>query len=78
MKYRIEIKFEGDAPEDELSRAIIIGDEKVRALMADLSAALKACGFEHGISARSVQVLVRRKKAGSAPVDPIGYSQAAE
>lgn len=60
MSYRIEIKFAGDAPEDEMARAKIIANGRVQDAIDVLSAALVEAGLEHRATATSIRAQARR------------------
>jgi hypothetical protein len=55
MTHRIEIMFVGDAPADELERARILAGSEVGLAIINLSQMLKASGFEHTVTARTVR-----------------------
>lgn len=62
-RYRIEITFSGEAPDDELSRARILANPDVATAEAAYSKALADAGFAHTVTARSIAKVDRKKKA---------------
>jgi len=65
MNYRIEILFSGDAPDDELERARILGSPAVTQAIDALSAALDGVGesgFAHQVRAQTIRKNVRKAR----------------
>jgi hypothetical protein len=60
--YRIEILFSGDAPDDELERARILGSTDVAEAVLSLSQALESHGFAHAIRAQTIRKNVRKRQ----------------
>ena len=60
--YRIQILFSGDAPDDELERARILGAEDVAEAVLHLSKALEAHGFSHTVQAQTIRRIPKRPR----------------
>jgi hypothetical protein len=65
--YRIEILFSGDAPDDELERARILGSTDVAEAVYALSQALESHGFSHEVRAQTIRKNVRRAREDKGP-----------
>ena len=55
MTYRIELLFVGEAPEDEMARALIIGCPAVQQAITALSKELTQEGLNHEVMVRTVR-----------------------
>ena len=62
LSFRIEIKFAGEAPSDELARAKILGSKDVHDAIVALQAHLEALGLPTVVSAQSVRSNERRPR----------------
>ncbi len=70
VPHRIEIRFHGDAPSDELSRARIIGSADVADAMKALQDHLSAVGFDSKVEVVVVKTKVRNRAVdGRLPED---------
>lgn len=60
----MEVKFEGEAPTDELARARILANPTVESAMQALSDALLGAGLNHEVTARTIKSTPARSNAG--------------
>jgi hypothetical protein len=77
--YRIEILFSGDAPDDELERARILGSTDVAEAVYALSKALEGHGFGHEVRAQTIRKNQRKASGERAAAQMrVAGGQAAE
>ncbi len=55
IKHRIEIKFAGAAPDDEMARAKIIASQAVQDAIDNLSSQLDIVGLPHEVTAQTIR-----------------------
>ena len=70
MAYRIEITFSGDAPDEEMDRAKILGSPDVRDAVKALSDHLEAVGLPVKVEARTIRSGDRKFKNRPRIVEP--------
>lgn len=76
MPHRIEIRFVGKAPADELARAKILGSEAVHQAIEKLKTELADAGLECEVSAQTIRTGQRPGNSGRPRI--ISPSAAAE